>query len=159
MAEKVSFIRWLIIACVTDAGLFILWKVGLLQQIWEQDASFLSSVIFAFFLFMSTYLGIATWRASKGVSNSNMEELGWFSSELCLGMGMLGTVIGLIMMLSGFNTLDATNVTSIQQLLTELGGSMGTALYTTVTGLACGINIKVQTFNLSLAGKIETVNE
>lgn len=151
MAQRVSFIRWLVIACVTQAGLFILGKVGLIGRIWDQDASCLSFVILIFFLAMSGYLGYATWKASGDDYSETAEALGWFSSELCLALGMLGTVIGLIMMLSGFNTLDVSNINSIQQLLTKLGGSMGTALYTTVTGLACGINLKIQTFNLSLS--------
>ena len=153
MYEKKYFIRWLIMASVTVAGLFILWQVGLLNQIWMNDASFISSVIFILFFCTSSYLGLSTWRITKGESSSTYEELGWFSSELCMGLGMLGTVIGLIMMLSGFDSLDANNFDSVQQLLTDIGGSMGTALYTTVTGLACGINIKIQTFNLSLASK------
>lgn len=154
MAQKMYFIRWLVIACITLAGLFMLWEIGMVARIWNQDASCLSGVILVFFFFVSGYLGLATYRSPRGLGFS-CEEIGWFSSELCMGLGMVGTIVGLIMMLSGFEGLDATNVKSVQQLLTELGGSLGTALYTTLTGLACGINMKIQTFNLSLANKTD----
>lgn len=153
MNEKIPFLRWLVINSVTLSGLFILWQTGLVSKVWDQDQSFISATILVFFFFMSTYVGMATWKACKILNTKNEAEVGWFSSELCLGLGMLGTVIGLVMMLSGFNSLDPSNSSSVQELLRKLGSSMGTALYTTMTGLACGMVLKIQTFNLELAQK------
>jgi biopolymer transport protein ExbB/TolQ len=63
---------------------------------------------------------------------------------------MMGTIIGFIMMLSGFDSLDIQNITSVQALLTQLGGSMATALYTTIVGLVCGSVLKLQFFLIAI---------
>jgi len=80
----------------------------------------------------------------------NKAEIGWFLSEFCLTLGMIGTIVGFIMMLSGFNTLDIQNVSTVQGLLSQLGLSMATALYTTIVGLVCGSILKIQFFIVSL---------
>ena len=62
---------------------------------------------------------------------------------------MIGTVIGFIAMLGGFINLDIENIETIQDLITELGSGMSTALYTTLTGLISSVLLKIQCFNLS----------
>ena len=62
---------------------------------------------------------------------------------------MLGTIIGFVMMLSGFEKLDVSNQQTIQGLLSELGKSMATALYTTLVGLMCGQLLKMEAFIMS----------
>ena len=37
-------------------------------------------------------------------------EVGWFTSDLCLSIGMMGTVIGFIMMLGGFANIDINDM-------------------------------------------------
>jgi biopolymer transport protein ExbB/TolQ len=78
-------------------------------------------------------------------------EVGWFTSDLCLTIGMVGTVVGFIMMLSGFATVNIADVKTVQSLIRELGVGMSTALYTTLTGLICGALLKIQYFNLNQA--------
>ena len=63
---------------------------------------------------------------------------------------MIGTIVGFIMMLNGFNTLDIQNIQTVQALLSQLGSSMATALYTTIVGLVCGSALKLQFFIVSL---------
>lgn len=78
-------------------------------------------------------------------------EVGWFASDLCLSIGMMGTVIGFIMMLSGFATVDVADMTTVQDMIKGLGGGMSTALYTTLVGLVSSALLKIQYFNLSQA--------
>ncbi len=78
-------------------------------------------------------------------------EVGWFASDLCLTIGMIGTVSGFIMMLSGFYTVDVSKVQTIQELIKQLGAGMSTALYTTLVGLICSALLKIQYFNLNQA--------
>lgn len=80
---------------------------------------------------------------------TRLEEIGWFSSEMCVNIGMIGTVSGFILMLVGFSTLDVSDVTSVQDLLSSMSGGMSTALYTTLIGLICSQLLKIQYFNLS----------
>ena len=78
-------------------------------------------------------------------------EVGWFTSDLCLSIGMMGTVIGFIMMLGGFANIDINDMATVQGLIKGLGVGMATALYTTLTGLICSALLKIQYFNLSQA--------
>ena len=64
---------------------------------------------------------------------------------------MVGTVIGFIMMLSGFANLDISEIDTVQTLIKELGTGMSTALYTTLAGLICSLLLKIQYFNLNQA--------
>tara|TARA_R100000008_G_scaffold80185_1_gene62398 strand:- start:1250 stop:1603 length:354 start_codon:yes stop_codon:yes gene_type:complete len=111
---------------------------------------------------MSGWCGYKTWTLSKFLDNGQTEEylvekiehlmeVGWFTSDLCLSIGMMGTVIGFIMMLSGFASVDVENMTTVQDLIKGLGSGMSTALYTTLTGLICSALLKIQYFNLSQA--------
>jgi biopolymer transport protein ExbB/TolQ len=62
---------------------------------------------------------------------------------------MAGTVIGFIMMLSGFAKVDVTDTSTVQGLIKSLGVGMSTALYSTLTGLICSALLKIQYFNLT----------
>ena len=77
-------------------------------------------------------------------------ELGWFTSDLCLTVGMIGTVAGFIFMLStAFASIDVSNVASLQNVLSQMSAGMGTALYTTAAGLISSAFLKIQYFNFS----------
>ena len=173
--DRRAFLRWFVVAVATSVAMLAMTATGLVGEVWRKDSSYLSAITLAFFAVMTAMIGHATWRASKapplrmvkyGTMTSSpsrqdvvaadlkklleYEEVGWFGAEMCLVMGMLGTIIGFVMMLTGFETLNVGEASSIQGLLGELGKSMATALYTTLVGLACGSVLKIQCFNLGL---------
>jgi len=133
---------------------------GLTEQIWQSDFTKLSFVNLLLLLGTSVWCGFQSWNFSSLVSQQRIPttaikrieqkvEAGWFISDLTLTIGMIGTVIGFIAMLSGFINLDIENIETIQDLITELGSGMSTALYTTLTGLISSVLLKIQCFNLS----------
>jgi len=145
-------------------GLTVFTTSGGWKELYENDATKLSFVIAAMFLGMSKWCGYKTWLLSRFINRGNREEddhmikqventmeAGWFTSDLCLTIGMAGTVIGFIMMLSGFTKLDVSDVNTVQGLIKNLGIGMSTALYSTLTGLICSALLKIQYFNLSQA--------
>jgi len=143
-------------SCVLLAGL------GLLGTLWEKDATKLSFLLLGLFAVMSGWCGYKTWRLSVFIDSNKTEpyliekiehlmEVGWFTSDLCLSIGMMGTVIGFIMMLGGFSSVDINDMATVQGLIKGLGVGMSTALYTTLTGLICSALLKIQYFNLSQA--------
>jgi len=79
------------------------------------------------------------------------EEIGWFVSDQCFTLGMVGTVIGFILMMSSFGSINVEDVRTVQDAIVSMGSGMATALYTTLVGLVCGILLKMQYFNLGLA--------
>ena len=129
-------------------------------ELYVKDATKLSFVIAAIFLGMSSYCGFLTWKMSRYLDAPEKKqdslikiksgaESGWFTSDLCLTIGMAGTVIGFIMMLSGFAKVDVTDTSTVQGLIKSLGVGMSTALYSTLTGLICSALLKIQYFNLT----------
>ena len=144
------------------ASSVLLAGLGLLGALWEKDATNLSFVLLGLFAVMSGWCGYKTWRLSVFIDSNKTEpyliekiehlmEVGWFTSDLCLSIGMMGTVIGFIMMLGGFANIDINDMATVQGLIKGLGVGMSTALYTTLTGLICSALLKIQYFNLSQA--------
>ena len=75
-------------------------------------------------------------------------DVGWFISETCLTIGMIGTVTGFLLMLSTtFAGIDITDTKTIQDALVNMATGMSTALYTTLTGLIVSVIIKIQLVN------------
>ena len=144
------------------ASSVLLAGLGLLGTLWEKDATKLSFVLLALFAVMSGWCGYKTWRLSVFIDSKKTEpyliekiehlmEVGWFTSDLCLSIGIMGTVIGFIMMLGGFANIDINHMATVQGLIKGLGVGMSTALYTTLKGLICSALLKIQYFNLSQA--------
>ena len=148
-------------AAVTAVGAVFATQGGL-GVLWEQDQTKLSFLLLLIFTHMSAWCGYKTWRLSKFLDRDETEkylvekieelmEAGWFASDLCLSIGMVGTVIGFITMMSGFATIDVSDMTTVQDMIKGLGSGMSTALYTTLVGLICSSLLKVQYFNLTQA--------
>ena len=162
MVKHMLFLKWwLFMAAVTALGAFFATQGGL-GVLWEQDQTKLSFLLLLIFTHMSAWCGYKTWRLSKFLDRDETEkylvekieelmEAGWFASDLCLSIGMVGTVIGFITMMSGFATIDVSDMTTVQDMIKGLGSGMATALYTTLVGLICSSLLKIQYFNLSQA--------
>ncbi len=75
-------------------------------------------------------------------------EFGWFCSDIMLKLGLIGTVIGFIIMLSSLSDITTFDVTLLQGVLTTMGSGMGVALYTTLSALVTGVLIAAQYYNL-----------
>ena len=160
--KHVLFLKWWLFVTLIGVALAYLTIQDGWQMLWEKDATKLSFLLLAIFVQMTAWCGYKTWRLSKFIDEGKQEEhivekieslmeVGWFTSDLCLTIGMIGTVIGFIMMLSGFAALDVSNVKTVQDLVKALGIGMSTSLYTTLTGLICSAFLKIQYFNLNQA--------
>lgn len=165
MNKYALFLKWWLFFTLTVVGTIFAQQLGVFLEIWEKDASYLSIATMAIFTVATILCGSLSYKVCRAASEleddeilddeslgkfEREEELGWFFSELCLTLGMVGTIIGFVMMLSGFESLDLANPQTVQGLLSELGKSMATALYTTLVGLICGTLLKVQYFAVSL---------
>lgn len=74
-------------------------------------------------------------------------RLGIFVSDVLYKMGMLGTVIGFIAMLVSLRDLGEFDVETMRVALQQMTGGMAIALLTTITGLVCGVLLRLQ-FNI-----------
>lgn len=69
---------------------------------------------------------------------------GWFLSDILMRLGLIGTVIGFVLMLSAVYELKQSDVKALQQLLATMGSGMQVALYTTLTGLGTALLVSIQ---------------
>ena len=89
-------------------------------------------------------------RESKEVRNSFENDLtakletGWFVVDLLLKLGLVGTVIGFIIMLSAITEIENFDFTLMNILLQNMSDGMKVALYTTLTGLVTSILLSMQ---------------
>ena len=81
-------------------------------------------------------------------SLSYRQRVGWFVADAMLKLGLLGTVIGFISMLSSIQSIDSFDVETLKQALSTMSGGMGVALFTTLFGLVGGILLKLQYYIL-----------
>ena len=162
MIKHTLFLKWwLFMASIIALSTYLIANNGL-KVLWEHDSTKLSFLLLILFIQMSAWCGYKTWRLSRFLDRDETEkylvekieglmEAGWFASDLCLSIGMVGTVIGFITMMSGFGKIDVANMTTVQDMIKSLGAGMSTALYTTLVGLVCSALLKIQYFNLSQA--------
>ena len=69
---------------------------------------------------------------------------GFFVADILLKLGLVGTVIGFIIMLSSLSTIDEMNLSKMNNLLLSMSSGMKVALYTTLSGLICSILLTIQ---------------
>jgi hypothetical protein len=145
MKQHAPFLRWLLIVVPITIAAFFAFHLGFFHEMWEKDQSYIGFSIFAIFAAASGWIGRLTYKESgKGL------ELGWFLSRHFLTLGMAGTVIGMIMIFSGgFENFSGGDAGSVQRLILKLSNGLGTALYTTLAGLASFALLQAQLLNLT----------
>ena len=88
-------------------------------------------------------------------------RFGYVIADLMLKLGLLGTVIGFIFMLGSLVDLNSIDITVMQKLLAQMSGSMKVALFTTLTGMSCGVllNLKYHLLDWSVDNLLDDVRE
>ena len=164
MIKHTIFLKWWLLVCTVLIAALFGYTEGVFTKVYEADFTKLSIVLVSLFTYMSIWCGVKTWQLSAFLdtydpnkeNNSvvverieHLTEVGWFVSDLCLTIGMIGTVVGFITMLGGFFTVDFSDTATLQNLIKDLGSGMSVSLYTTLVGLICSALLKIQYFNLN----------
>jgi hypothetical protein len=86
---------------------------------------------------------------------------GYVVADLMLKLGLLGTVIGFIFMLGSLTDLNSIDINVMQEMLGEMSGGMKVALFTTLTGMSCGVllNMKYHLLDWSVDSLMDDVRE
>ena len=147
-----SVLKWWLIFCLILLGMCTCVYFNIHKELFAADVTRLSFLIISIFIFTSIWIGIKTYRVGIQQDYNQKSDVGWFVSESCLALGMVGTVTGFLIMLgTAFANVDVTNATTLQQALSDMATGMSTALWTTLVGLVCSLIIKVQLVNLEVA--------
>lgn len=135
------FVRWWVSFSVIAVAMITTLLAGMGSFIAAGDKTFLSWLVLAIFFGGSLHLGHKV--RVKG-HNSDQSTTVYFI-ETCTTLGLLGTIIGLIMMIVGaFTNIDVANQASIKAALVAISSGIGTALITTLVGLVCAILLRLQ---------------
>ena len=151
MLRYKNFIIWWVSVLLVGTGVFWANHFGLIQTIWNNDVTLITSAISLIFVLFNIGLGWITFKVSnpsfllrKERSIIKFYDMGWFLSEIMMALGMFGTVIGLILMLS--TSFVGSDVSQMQGQLGDMWKHMGLALYTNAVGIAASIILKLQIY-------------
>jgi len=133
-------LKWYAILCSSVLLLFLAYYYGFAEQLYNADITKLSWIIIGIFFIMSLKTGVTLHTKRTGTT-----DFEWFMAESMLSLGMVGTVVGFIYMLSVvFNTIDINQINTVQAALSQMATGMGTALWTTLVGLIFSLIYKTQ---------------
>lgn len=148
-------LRWWICFTLMNIATVVLYLTGMVDWINKIDFTKLSFVIYALFYIFSVRTGILSYKAVKAENNDlikyrHKNEPSWFAADSLFTLGMVGTVLGFIYMLTtSFADVNTANVTTIKTAIAKMSGGMSTALFTTAAGLICGLLLKIQLFDFN----------
>lgn len=140
MSKQTLFVRWWVMALAMSTLIASLLVTGGFSFLLENDVTYLSFVIMSIFFAFTGYYGYRLYRG-HGLGQGVME----YGENLCTSIGLLGTVIGLIMMVKGaFSGIDVSDQESIKSALIAMSSGIGSALVTTLVGLISAVLIGIQ---------------
>ena len=146
--HNMAFWKWWS-TVISIGALFLIAEAyaGISTYLFETDTTGLSLVIvsiFALFMLVAGYFSYISQFYGTQITKKATNPL-WFASDTVLGIGMVGTLIGFLMVLTNaFQNIDSTNALEIKRIIGVLAHGMGVALITTLTGLICSIMMKFQ---------------
>ena len=135
----VKFLFWWLLICLTSLFIYLMYDFGLLIPFYTKDETMLTYFITILFITTTCSIGY------KNLVQSKSYDIEWFISDIVLTLGMIGTIIGFILMLSGtFDTLQIADVESVRLLIASMSKGLYTALNTTLAGLISSALLKTQ---------------
>lgn len=135
-----SFYIWWITNLAVASGVFWAYHQGIIQKIWHDDVTMITSALAILYILTTALIGYVAY--TKDFKNKIVDAC-WFLSEQMLALGMLGTVIGFIYLLtSGITSASVTDATSLANLLAHMSVGLGIALYTNATGILSSLITK-----------------
>lgn len=149
-------LRWWLFFILINIGTVFCVTSGLVNVIYQVDFTKITFIVYAIFYGMSVQHGIRVMKVCKKeqLMDSDIENIchanepGWFLSEIFTTLGLIGTFIGIIVMLmASFADIDPSNTLLLKHTLADISRGMGAALYTSVVGLICGMLLKIQLFD------------
>lgn len=144
---RIIFWEWWTIVIGTTALAFLADNLfGVSRYVTEVDGTGISLFIIAVYVVSSLVAGWYSYLIQfrqQAISKRSLSPL-WYSTDAMLAIGMMGTLVGFIAGLEGFNNVDAESADQIKQVIAEMAANMGIALITTLTGLICSTVLRGQ---------------
>lgn len=147
-----TFLRWWFIICLVLLGCGVAQYYGLFVLLWQVDQTKLSFFTLGLFAVISLFIGHLAWvgRADDTLIKPHL-DLCWLVSEILMGLGMLGTLIGFLILLhSAVSTTvgSSSDFVAIQKMISAMSIGFSTSATTTIVGLATSLLVKLEMVNL-----------
>lgn len=141
-----ALLRWWLIFLASISGMITLQFFGLLQKLYEVDATKLSFVVIALYFTMTVFVGYLTFKLINRNQDFHKKYIApcWFASDLLMGMGICGTLIGSLLLFSSALVLTNTSADNIKEMLTHLTHGTSTLLTVTLSGFITSFLLKGQ---------------
>ena len=138
MMNKIKpFYIWWVTNLAVATGVFWAYHQGIIQKIWYDDVTMITSALAILYVITTGLIGYIAYTKDYA---SKLVDACWFLSEQMLALGMLGTVIGFIYLLSsGITSASVTDPTSLAGLLANMSVGLGIALYTNAVGILASL--------------------
>lgn len=121
---------------------FFAYQFGIFSMIYMSDVTWLSFVILGIHVATSIIIGYFTFR-NKSVDTKPL----WFISETQLSIGMIGTLVGFVILFSTvFSSIQTPD--DVSNALVSIASGVGTALWTTLSGLVSSVFLKIKIVNI-----------
>ena len=137
-----AMLIWWFFFCLQVFGLIVGIHFNVFDMIIAADPTYISMFILVVHAVTVILIGYYTYKKDL----RDVEPL-WFVSETQLGLGMVGTLVGFIIMFSGAFSVGITP-DNIKNVITAIALGVGTAIWTTLVGLSSGLIIKALLVNL-----------
>tara|TARA_B100000780_G_C21074651_1_gene432583 strand:- start:157 stop:624 length:468 start_codon:yes stop_codon:yes gene_type:complete len=138
---------WTTIVIVALMASILEYYIGASSFIWERDSTKISVLILGIFTVVSMFIGYYSYQIqfkSKKVTDGRLQPL-WYFSETVMSVGMVGTLVGFLMVLTTtFVDIDTTSTQEMKRVIGDLASGMGIALLTSLCGLVSSILLKFQ---------------
>jgi hypothetical protein len=130
------FKKWVIGFVAYLLLLYYWFEVGTFSYLWDADVSKLSFAILSLFTVEFVNFGLVLKEYDRDGIIVNLEiTKGYDISVLLEKIGMMGTIIGFIVMLSSLKGVDLNDMKNVGELFNLATKGMSTALFTTLAGL------------------------
>jgi hypothetical protein len=117
------------------------------------DNTRISIIIFGIFCAVNIALGFYAYMIQfkkKRISEQTLQTM-WFFSDAVMSIGMVGTLIGFLVVLTTvFTDIDTTSSEAMKEVIGNLANGMGIALTTSLCGLITSILLKFELVLLEL---------
>jgi hypothetical protein len=152
---------WTLIVLVATALVSAELYLGVIDFVVNNDPTYISFGIFTLFAISTVVTGSWCFQLQRGNKvDSNQLSPVWFVSDALMSIGMIGTLLGFLMVLtSAFTDVDTSDVEAMQEVIGQLATGMGTALLTSLVGLISSTLLKVQLVMLDTANSLGNRDE
>jgi hypothetical protein len=135
-----KLVRWWVFSCCTLTLLSGILLTGGAEFINKNDFTGISWGIIFIFVSGTIFYGYRLAR-DENLGQGVTEYL----CDLCTGLGLVGTIIGLMVMIGGaFEGIDTSDPNSIKSALVAMSSGIGAALTTTLMGLLAALLLGMQ---------------